>query len=74
MLTDKWIWKHNDKKSMGCSESSFKRKLNSNKSQPQERRKISNEQPNFIPKGSRKARTKKSKFSREKKLWRSEKK
>ena len=53
---------------MGYSKSSFKRKLNSNKSQPQERRKISNKQPNFIPKGSRKARTKKSKFSREKKL------
>ena len=35
---------------MGCSKSSLKREVNSNTVIPQETRKTSNRQPNFIPK------------------------
>ena len=44
---------------MGCSKSSSKMKVYSNKIQPQETRKTSNRQPNFTPKTTGKRRTKK---------------
>ena len=40
--------KHNDSKSMGCSKSSSMREMHSDTNQPQEMRKISNEQLNLI--------------------------
>ena len=42
---------------MGCSKSSSKREIYSNTSLPQETRKISNEQPNFIPKATKERRS-----------------
>ena len=42
--------KHNTSKLVGFSKSSSKREVNSNTIRPQERRKISNRQPNFAPK------------------------
>ena len=56
---DKWKWKHNDSKPMGCSKSSSKKEVYSNKILPQETRKTSNKQPNFTPKTTGK-RTKKN--------------
>ena len=53
MLRDKWKWKHNDPKPMGCSKSSSKRKVYSNTILPQETRKISNKQPNLTPKATK---------------------
>ena len=44
---------------MGCSKSSSKRKVYSNRILPQETRKTSNRQPNFTPKTTGKRRTKK---------------
>ena len=52
---------------MGCSKSSSKRELYSNKILPQETRKTSNRQPNFTPKTTRKRRTKKPKLVQVKK-------
>ena len=46
---------------MGCSKSSSKREVYSNKILPQETRKTSNRQPNFTPKTTGKRRTKKKK-------------
>jgi len=43
-------WNHDDPKPMGCDKSSFKREVYSNKILSQERRKITNEQSNLIPK------------------------
>ena len=43
---------------MGCSKSSSKREVYSNKFLPQETRNISNKQPNLTPKAIRKRRTK----------------
>ena len=43
---------------MGCSKSSSKREVYSNTILPQETRKTSNRQPNFIPKATGKRRTK----------------
>ena len=42
---------------MGCSKSSSKREVYSYRSQPQERRKISNKESNLTPKGTRERRT-----------------
>ena len=54
---------------MGCSKSSSKRKVYSNTILPQERRKMSNKQPNLTTKAIReKRRTKKSKVSRRKEV------
>ena len=39
---DKWTWKHDTPKSMGCSKSSSKREFYSNRELPKETRKISN--------------------------------
>ena len=55
---DKWQWKHDNSKPMGCSKSSSQREVYSNKILPQETRKTSNRQPNFIPKATGKRRTK----------------
>ena len=52
--------KHDNSKSMGCSNSSFKREVYSNTILPQETRKTLNRQPNFTPKTTGKRRTKKS--------------
>ena len=49
---NKWKWKHNGPKPMGCNKSSSKRKVYSNISLPQETRKISNKQPNVTPKAT----------------------
>ena len=57
---DKWQWKHDDPKSMGCSKSSTKREVYSYTSLPQETRKISNKEPNLTPKGTRERRTNKT--------------
>ena len=50
---DKWQWKHDDPKPMGCSKSSSKREVYSYTSLPQETRKILNKQSNLTPKGTR---------------------
>ena len=56
---NKWQWKHDNSKSMGCSKSSSKREVCSNTTLPQETRKTSNRQPNFISKitGTRRTKT-----------------
>ena len=50
---DKRKWKHDNPKTMGCSKSSSKREVYINRLLPQETRKISNKQPNLIPRSSR---------------------
>ena len=47
---NKWRWKHNNSKPMGCSKSGLKRKVYSDTILPQETRKTLNRQPNFTPK------------------------
>ena len=54
--------KHDNSKPMGCSKSSSKRELYSNKILPQETRKTSNRQSNFTPKATGKRRTKSPKL------------
>ena len=44
---NKWQWKHDGPKPMGCSKSTSKREVYGNKILPQETRKISNKQPNL---------------------------
>ena len=56
---NKWQWKHNNSKPMGCRKSSSKTEAYSNTILPQETRKTSNRQPNFTPKTTGKRRTKK---------------
>ena len=56
---NKWQWKHDNSKCMGCSESSSKKEVYSNTILPQETRKTSNRQPNFTPKTTGKRRIKK---------------
>ena len=58
---NKWQWKHNNSKPMGCSKRGSKREFYSNTILPQETRKILNRQPNFIPKMTGKIRLKKKK-------------
>ena len=53
---------------MGCSKSSSKREVYRNTILPQEKRKISNGQPNFTHKTTGKRRTKKPKISRRKEI------
>ena len=55
---NKWQWKHDHSKPMGCSKSSPKRDVYSNTILPQETRKTLNRQSNFIPKTTGKRRTK----------------
>ena len=57
---NKWQWKHDNSKPMGCSKSRSMREGYSNTILPQETRKISNRQPNFTPKTTGKRRTKKN--------------
>ena len=71
MSRNKWQWKQNNSKPMGCSKSRSKREVYSNTTLPQETRKTSNGQRNFTPKITGK-RTKNSKISRRKeiiKIW-----
>ena len=55
---NKWQWKHNNSKPMGCSKSGFKKEVYSNTILPQETRKTLNRQPNFTPKTTGKRRKK----------------
>ena len=55
---NKWQWKHNNPKPMGCSKSSSKREVYSNTILPQETRKVSNRQRNFTPKTTGKKKNK----------------
>ena len=57
---NKWQWKHNDPKPMGCSKSSSKREVYGNTILPQETRNISNKQPNLTPKQLEKEEPKKT--------------
>ena len=57
---NKWQWKHDDPKPMGCSKSSSKREAYNNTILPQETRKIWNKQPNLTPKETRERRTNKT--------------
>ena len=56
---NKWQWKHDNLKPMGCSKSSSEREVYSNTVLPQEIRETSNRQPNFISKitGTRRTKT-----------------
>ena len=53
---------------MGCSKSSSKREVYSNKILPQETRETSNRQPKFTPKTTGKRRTRNPKISRRKEI------
>ena len=57
---NKWQWKHDDPKPMGCSKSSSKRDVYSNIILPQETRKLSNKWSKLTPKGTRDRRTNKT--------------
>ena len=46
---NKWQWKHDNSKPIGCRESSSKREVYSNTTLPQDIRKISNRQPYLTP-------------------------
>ena len=50
---NKWQWKHDDPKPMGCSKSTSKREVYNNTILPQEIRKISNRQTNLTCKAAR---------------------
>ena len=56
MQSNKWKWKHHNPKPTRFSKSSAKGKFYSTTSLPQETREISNKQPNFTPKATRKRR------------------
>ena len=53
---DKWKWKYNTPKCMGCSKSSSKREVYSDTGLPQETRKNLNKQLKLPPEGIRKRR------------------
>ena len=58
-LGDKWKWKHNHAKPVGCSKHSAKRKVYSDTILPQEGRKITNlRKPDIILKGLEKEQAK----------------
>ena len=59
---NKWQWKHDNSKPMGCSLSNSNREAYSNTILPQEMRKTSNRQPNFTPKTTGKRKTKEPKY------------
>ena len=54
---NKWQWKHNNSKPMGCSKSSSKMEVYSNKILPWEIRNALNRHPNFTCKTTEKRRT-----------------
>ena len=56
---DKWLWKHDNPKPMGCSKSSSKGEVYNNTIPLQETIKISNKQSNLTTKGTRERRTNK---------------
>ena len=69
---NKWQWKHDNSKPMGCSESSPKREAYSSTLLPTETRKTSHRQPNFTPKTTGKRTKNPPKISRSKeiiKIW-----
>ena len=53
---NKWQWKHDNSKPIGCSKSSPKREVYSKTILPQEKRKTSNRQPKLTPKTTVKRR------------------
>ena len=59
MHRNNWKWKHDNPKPMWLSKRSAKREVHSNTSLPQEIRDMSNKQPNFTIKATRKRRTEK---------------
>ena len=61
---NKWQWKHDNSKPMGCSKSSSEREVYSNTSLPQETRKTLNKQPNLTQRTTRRRRKKHPKVSR----------
>ena len=71
---DKWQWKHDNPKLMGCSKSSSKREVYNNIILPQETRKTSNKQQNLTHKENRERRKTKLKVSSKKEIIRSEQK
>ena len=56
---NKWQYRYNNSKPMGCSKSSSQREVYGNTIIPQETRKTLNRQPNFTPKTTGKKITKK---------------
>ena len=64
---NKWQWKHDNSKPIGCSESSSKRDVYSNTILPQETRKTSHIKPNFSSKTTGKRRMKNLKLVKGKK-------
>ena len=50
MSRNKWQWKNDNSKPMGCSKSISKREVYSSSILPQETRKTSTRQPNLTPK------------------------
>ena len=72
MSRNKWHWKHDNSKPMGCRKSNPKREVYSNTNLPQETRKTMNRQPNFTPKRTEKEEQNPPKISRRKeiiKIW-----
>ena len=65
---NKWQWKHDNSKPIGCSKSSSKREVSSNRILPRETRKTLKRQPNFTSKTTGKSRTKTPKISRRKEI------
>ena len=63
---NKWKWKHNFPKCMGCSKSSSKTEVYSDTGLSQEAWKISNKQTNLLAKGIRKKRTNKAQSQQKK--------
>ena len=59
---NKWQWKHDNSKPMGCSKSSSQREVYNNTILPQETRKTSNREPNFTLKATAKIRRKKKEY------------
>ena len=54
---NKWQWKYDNSKLMGCSKTSSKMEVYSNKILHQETRKTVNRQPNFTPETTGRRRT-----------------
>ena len=63
---NKWQWKHDNSKPVGCSKSSSKREFYSNTILPQETTKALNRESNFTPKTTGRRKTKNPKISRRK--------
>ena len=59
IFRNKWQWKHDNSKPMGCGKSSSKREVYSNTILPHETRKTSYRLSNFTAKTTGKRRTKK---------------